>query len=98
MMSLPALPWLFNKHLLRRSMADKLPTEVLRRPKTPLGHIHESLLKKNVLGKLRPVAATVQYINQNRIHSLSTTTESGAESYVNLRPLVLNTWLAALHL
>ncbi len=37
MMSLPALPWLFNKHLLRRLMAKKLPLEVLKRPKTPLG-------------------------------------------------------------
>ena len=29
MMSLPAFPWIFNKHLLRRLMAEKLPVAVL---------------------------------------------------------------------
>lgn len=33
--SLPPLPWFHRKHLLRFSMASKLPKEVINRPKTP---------------------------------------------------------------
>jgi len=97
-MALPALPWLFNKHLLRRCMADKLPLEVIKRPKTPLGTLHASLLKQNVLEKFRPVAATARYIDSNWMGTLPTGAGSAIDSYVNLRPLLLNTWLEELHL
>jgi len=96
-MSLPALPWLFNKHLLRRAMANSLPVEVLRRPKTLLGTLHESLLKKNVLEKFSPAAATARYIDQDWINALPAAATNTSSSYINLRPLLLNTWLEALH-
>jgi len=98
MMSLPALPWLFNKHLLRRSMANKLPQKVLRRPKTPLGNLYESLHEPLLWEKFRPVAATSNYIDQNWIDALPTYAGNSADSYLNLRPLILNSWLAALPL
>jgi asparagine synthase (glutamine-hydrolysing) len=94
-MSLPALPWLFNKHLLRRSMANKLPPEVLRRPKTPLGTLYESLRKQHLSEKIEPVAAISNYINPNWIDKLSAHVGRTTDSYVDLRPLILNTWLAA---
>ncbi|HEY6130983.1 MAG TPA: asparagine synthase C-terminal domain-containing protein, partial [Halioglobus sp.] len=96
-MSLPALPWLFNKHLLRQCMENKLPREVLRRPKTPLGTLHASLLRKNVLEKFRPATATEGYIDANWIGALPKSAGSAVASYVNLRPLLLNCWLDALN-
>jgi asparagine synthase (glutamine-hydrolysing) len=96
MMSLPALPWLFSKHLLRRSMANKLPLEILRRPKTPLGYLYESLHEPALLAKFRPVAATSSYIDQNWIDGLSAGAGSTTDPYLDLRPLILNSWLAAL--
>jgi asparagine synthase (glutamine-hydrolysing) len=95
-MSLPALPWLFNKHLLRRSMANKLPLEVLRRPKTPLGTLYESLREPHLLEKFPPVGATSNYIDQNWIDASPARAGSKTDSYVDQRPLILNTWLAAL--
>lgn len=96
MMSLPALPWLFNKHLLRRSMANKLPLETLRRPKTPLGYLYESLHDPLLLETFRPVAATSNYIDQKWIDGLPGSAGSKTDAYLNLRPLILNSWLAAL--
>jgi asparagine synthase (glutamine-hydrolysing) len=96
MMSVPALPWLFNKHLLRSLMADSLPPDVLRRPKTTLGFFHEAFLKQNGLKKIRPASATECYIDQNRLNALRATDLDASESYVNMRPLLLDTWLEAL--
>jgi len=96
MMSLPALPWLFNKHLLRRYMANRLPQEILARAKTLLGALHVSMLTDNRLEKFQPAAMTALYIDQRWMDTLPTGAGSVAESYVNLRPTLLNRWLAAL--
>jgi asparagine synthase (glutamine-hydrolysing) len=36
LLSIPAVPWCAQKHILRRAMKDRLPPAVLHRPKTPL--------------------------------------------------------------
>lgn len=98
-MSLPALPWLFNKHLLRRAMAGKLPQEVLRRPKTVLGNIQESLVSQARAGQfeqINPTAELLQFIHPEKIAALPGTLRAGTDTYVNLRPLLLNTWLLGL--
>ena len=46
-LSLPLLPWFYQKYLLRLAMKDQLPTAVCQRPKTPLGMIHQTLLEKS---------------------------------------------------
>jgi asparagine synthase (glutamine-hydrolysing) len=98
MMSLPALPWLFNKHVLRSAMVNKLPLEVLRRPKTPLGTLCESLHEPLLMEKFRPVAATSNYIDQNWIDGLPARAAMTTDAYLDLRPLTLDAWLSALPL
>lgn len=36
LVSLPAVPWCVNKHILRCAMNERLPAAILNRPKTPL--------------------------------------------------------------
>ena len=36
LLSIPSNPWCVNKHILRVAMKDRLPAEVINRPKTPL--------------------------------------------------------------
>ncbi len=96
MVSLPGLPWLFNKHILRTSMAGKLPDSVLRRPKTPLGFIHDSLIKntdRRTLNDWQPAERLADYIELSKFSILQDASSGGAASYVNLRPLMLNQWL-----
>ncbi len=96
MVSLPALPWLFNKHILRTSMAGKLPGNVVLRPKTLLGFIHDSLIKTSDHRKLdnwNPVDGLEDYIELSKLPTLHAGSAAGAESYVNLRPFMLNQWL-----
>jgi asparagine synthase (glutamine-hydrolysing) len=96
-MSLPTLPWLFNKHILRKAMADRLPEKILHRPKTLLGSIHNSLLRQNVLEKFSPTAEISQYVDQNWINALPMDAGDASVSYVNLRPRLLNEWMQGLH-
>lgn len=99
MASLPALPWLFEKHLLRISMQGKLPDNILQRPKTPLGFIHDSLIRNangsdlNDWGSVKELA---YYIDRSKLPILNEAAAAGADSYINLRPLLLNRWLCEL--
>ena len=88
-----------NEPLALIGMADKLPPEILSRPKTLLGNIHESLLstaKSGCIENINPAADLPRFINPNRIDELPTLLKGGADSYVNLRPILLNTWLEGL--
>ena len=99
MASLPALPWLFNKHVLRKSMLGKLPGNVLRRPKTPLGFIHDSLIintDDKVLNGWKSTQELTRYIDRSNLPILNEASVGAAESYINLRPLLLNQWLCEL--
>ena len=96
MASLPALPWLFKKHLLRKSMQGRLPGRILRRPKTPLGFIHDSLIKNaddRDLNGWSSVKELAYYIDRSKLPILNKASAAGADSYINLRPLLLNQWL-----
>jgi asparagine synthase (glutamine-hydrolysing) len=96
MVSLPALPWLFKKHLLRKSMQGKLPDSILRRPKTPLGLIHDSLIKNTNYRDLNDWSSAKElayYIDRSKLPTLNKASPGGADSYINLRPLLLNQWL-----
>lgn len=94
-LSLPVLPWLFKKHILRQAMQAKLPAEVIKRPKTPLGMLEHSLLQSpetQWVDKWQPHPEILQYIDRAKIPQLGGTSDP-ASSYVNLRPLILNRWL-----
>ena len=36
LLNIPAVPWCIDKYIARQAMADRLPPEVLARPKSPM--------------------------------------------------------------
>ncbi len=97
--SLPATPWFFNKHLLRLSMENILPNEVINRPKTPLGDLQSKLLlqpENNWIDHWHATPGLSDYIKLENIPSLlsENNIQDKDASYVNLRPLLLNIWLS----
>lgn len=93
--SLPPLPWFFNKHIMRRAMYDILPPEITQRPKTPLGDLQAALLKNPINQWVDTWNATPElthFVQRNKVPSILNET-NGVLSYINARPLLLNTWL-----
>lgn len=95
--SLPSVPWFFNKHLLRLSMNNILPNEVIKRKKTPLGDLQSKLLLKSENNWVEQWSLSPQlssYIQMKNIPSLLSkhNIQNKTTSYVNLRPLHLNNW------
>ena len=93
-LSLPALPWLFNKHILRQSMNNHLPDKVLYRPKTPLGYVDHALMKldqANWVKSWKPGIKSQKYLKDIEFsHS-----QSSDPIYSNLffRAIRLDLWL-----
>ena len=95
-LSLPPLPWLFNKHILREAMTEKLPKEVVERPKKPIGYVHDSLIgdtSKEEIDEWEPVPELHQYTKRDNIPRLNNGRYKGDDSDLHLRPLFLNRWL-----
>ncbi|MEN8147744.1 MAG: asparagine synthase-related protein [Campylobacterota bacterium] len=93
-LALPALPWLFNKHILRQSMKDRLPNEVLYRPKTPLGALDFALIKQSEnkwLSDWKMRDKTLLYINNSEI--TEEIFNSKINVYLNSRPFILDNWI-----
>ena len=94
-LSMPLLPWFYQKYLLRLAMKDQLPAAVCRRPKTPLGMIHQTLLEKSAdewVDHWQPVTETLEYIDRDKIPAIARGICFPSDSYVHLRPLILNLW------
>jgi len=94
--SIPNLPWLFQKHLLRTAMNEDLPGEIIRRPKTPLGDLNHTLMKQpenSWVDNWKPAPLLSAYVNHKRIPPIRQDPWDAIAAYVNLRPLILNTWL-----
>jgi asparagine synthase (glutamine-hydrolysing) len=94
-LSLPPLPWLFRKHLLREAMAGRLPEDVLRRPKTALGEIHESLLAQpeaHWIETWTPRQEILQYLDLRQLAPY----QADGDNYLALRPLLLDRWVGAI--
>lgn len=94
--SIPALPWLFNKHLLRKAMHDKLPAAITQRPKTALGFIHDPLLKHYKQEEFSHENQSIEvskYIDIAKSHLPS---KDSTESYIDARPILLKKWIQEL--
>jgi asparagine synthase (glutamine-hydrolysing) len=97
-MRLPPRPWFEYKHMLRVFQADRLPSDVLKRWKTPLGSIVGSVLyvsDPQWYNGWQPTPALAPYVRREAVPPL--VPEAWQEAYVNLRPLLLNSWLANMH-
>lgn len=95
-LALPPLPWLFHKHILRQAMSGMLPEQVIKRPKTPLGMLHCSLLKscdKELVDEWRIRPEIEHCVERSAIPKLADNACDPAASYTHMRPLLLNKWL-----
>ncbi|MCK5538508.1 MAG: hypothetical protein KAI79_16900, partial [Bacteroidales bacterium] len=94
--SIPATPWLFNKHILRESMKEILPQEIINRPKAVLGNIHTEMIKKSELNQIdnwEEAVAFSNYILKEKIPPFLSKEIDENSLYINLRTLLLNNWL-----
>ncbi len=96
-MTLPAIPWCANKHLLRRCL-DELPGAIRRRPKTPLTRdpVVELIRRRGpdavrVPRSTETLAPLVDLLAART--ALGRTSDSVDDPWIPLRALALGTWL-----
>lgn len=97
-LSIPSLPWLYKKHILRRSMTDRLPKSVIKRPKTPLGRITTNLMRKREnkwVENWKPSEMIEEFIALDKFKSISQV-GNNKNFDLELRALYLETWLSHL--
>lgn len=96
LLSLPVVPWLLEKTILRKAMAGTLPNAVLSRPKSPLASdpgLHLRHTKKfQSIDEFQPVAALLSYVDRTTIPRVAEEVDSNQLS-INVRPFSLNQWL-----
>lgn len=96
LLSLPVVPWMLEKTILRKAMAGTLPNAVLSRPKSPLASdpgLHLSHTKKfESIDEFQPVAALLSYVDRTSIPRVAEEVDSNQLS-INVRPFSLNQWL-----
>jgi len=99
LLAIPPMPWCFNKHILRRAMADKLPAAVLNRPKTGLmGDPALQLVRRASVRWLDSFEVSPQlraFVNLNRRRPVAEEKTSDA-LWASLRVFALNYWLTKL--
>lgn len=100
LLSLPIIPWLLNKTILREAMNGILPDAVRQRPKSPLagdpGLCLRHTKKFQDIDQFEPVAALLSYIDRKSIPSVTEEVDSN-QLWINVRPFSLNQWLTYSH-
>ncbi len=99
-LSIPATPWFFNKHILREAMKGHLPFEVLSRPKTPLGALHHTLLSNSpkVLDDLVPLSDQISaFVNIDKLKKLLHCKRPENISHMEIRPYLLQSWIESIN-
>jgi asparagine synthase (glutamine-hydrolysing) len=92
--SIPTLPWLFQKHILRRAMAPLLPQKTIMRPKTPLGDLARSLSTKpenSWITDWTPSDNLSKYIRTT--HKSKTGVNGGDADFLKYRLIYLDRWI-----
>jgi asparagine synthase (glutamine-hydrolysing) len=99
LLSVPPLPWLVDKELLRVAMRDKLPDAVRRRPKAPLdGYpVHEGLVRcpPPDLKRIAEASGIERFVDLERFLVIARQPQKLRPSEYALitRPLGLAVWL-----
>jgi asparagine synthase (glutamine-hydrolysing) len=95
-LSLPPMPWLYQKHVLRQGMKNVLPRAVIERPKQALGDLASSLIGQAAFDTHQPGSDLDKYVNAAAFSKAMAGIGDTGLNYVNLRPLVLRQWLQML--
>jgi asparagine synthase (glutamine-hydrolysing) len=99
--SIPPVPWLIRKHLLKTVTDGILPDEIRYRPKTPVigSPILEQLQGSSStwLDNFQPLSMLLRYVECSAIPPLANEHDIG-QIWLNTRPFSLNRWLRSLHL
>ena len=91
MLALPAMPWCRNKLIVRRSMRGTLPTNVIRRKKTPRDASPDfERVRTSGLPRFTPSPDVLRYVNPDLLPARP---ETALELRSALRPIGLNYWL-----
>jgi asparagine synthase (glutamine-hydrolysing) len=95
-LALPPQPFNRNKYILRQAMHDTLPSEVLKRPKTPLGALIQAMLQlpdARWVDEWEPISEVKPYIRREAVPKVTGGAVTPGMANANLRPLALNYWL-----
>ncbi len=100
-LSLPPMPWLYQKHILRQGVKNLLPTAVIERPKQALGDLASSLIGQAAFDTQPPSGDLDKvdldkYVNAAAFRKAIAGIGDGGLNYVNLRPPILRQWLQML--
>jgi asparagine synthase (glutamine-hydrolysing) len=94
--AIPTLPWLFQKDILRRSMAPLLPHKIIKRPKTPLGDLGSSLsakLENSWINDWTPSNNLFQYVKSVPFLKAGACVENSEAEFLKRRLIVLDNWI-----
>ncbi|MEH6518279.1 MAG: asparagine synthase-related protein [Halioglobus sp.] len=95
-LSLPPMPWLYEKHILRQSMRSALPKAVIERPKQVLDTLASSLFEQARIDDYLSGDTLLGYVDKAAFRKATAERDKPDLDYVNLRPLVLAQWLQML--
>ena len=92
MLAVPVVPWCEQKYLVRQSMERELPSEVLRRPKTPAtcDPLWDKI-RRSRTAALIPAFELAKYVDLTRVPDPAD--QDMMTFWVNLRARALNYWL-----
>jgi asparagine synthase (glutamine-hydrolysing) len=97
LLSIPVVPFIMFKELLRVSMKTRLPDPVRYRPKTPVMgdpiKLRLNQLERRWIDDFYPTQKLSQYVNRESIPQLCGISSSANEVWVDIRPVSLNYWL-----
>ncbi len=95
-LSLPAIPWCVDKHILRASAQNLLPKSIRKRPKSPLGGDPLPFVIRDYLARvgedLAFHTALGKYVDVGQMPRILDETKSEVY-WLSLRVLILNYWL-----
>ena len=98
-LSIPPIPWFWDKMLLREAIRRVLPEEIRQRPKSPLvGDPVANYLRmqpRHWVDWFVPVAGFSEYVVRDKIPQIAGS-ERSSKWWLHLRPLALNLWLQRL--
>lgn len=102
LLSIPVVPWMMFKEMLRVSMKGLLPEAVRCRPKTPaMGNPMTLRLQQTEMKWIEQFVPTPElswYISRELIPPLCGMTGQQGEAWIDIRPISLNHWLQQLPL